>query len=600
MSPHDHDSEHPCEHDHDHDHEDVSEDDFPEPTAEEIFGPRVPPEPVFLQAGPVSLQFDPEWGVLRRFQVGGREALRAIYPAVRSDKWRTAPPRISQLEVESAGDSFRLSFICEHVDAESGVDFAWRGEVAGAPDGTVTYGFDGAARAPMRTNRTGLCVLHPSLPTAGRPVTVSHGDGREEVARFPSLISPHQPFFDVAALAHEVVPGVAVRVAFEGEVFETEDQRNWTDASFKTYGGALAKPIPLSLAAGHPVRQKVTFSLTAAAPLPAPPADAGPVRVTLPDEAITPLPGVGTRFAPEVGEPVPALVDPLRTLALGHVLVDVDLTAGGWRESLALGRRWADALGARVLLRVIFTPNHQPALAALAAEWAEAPGRLLAVSVVHPGEACPGAVTLGLVAAAMGRVAPAAPVASAPADNFADMNRFRPSPEFWAAPPMCPQVHTFDHESMMENIEAQPALLATARSFNPHPLLVGPVTLLRRRVPDPRQRSLFAAAWTAGSMAAVLPLGLAMAVTYHEHAGPMGVVGTPCEGVFEGLAGMTHAAPTLVSDPSTVAALTVFAPGGERRVLLANLTRWTVEIILGDDDESVFEFGPYATAWLDA
>jgi hypothetical protein len=35
-------------------------------------------------------------------------------------------------------------------------------------------------------------------------------------------------------------------------------------------------------------------------------------------------------------------------------------------------------------------------------------------------------------------------------------------------------------------------------------------------------------------------------------------------------------------------------------VLLANLTRWSVEIILDDEDESVFEFGPYSSAWLDA
>jgi hypothetical protein len=600
MSHHDHDPEHGHECTHDHEPEEEFDDDFPEPTDEEVYGPQVPAEPIFLQAGPVSVQFDTEWGILRRFRVGGRDALRAIYPAVRSSQWRTARPRISGLKVETTDDSFRLTFDCEHVDAETGVDFAWRGELTGTADGTVSYGLEGAARAAMRTNRTGLCVLHPILPTAGRPVTVTHGDGRAETTEFPSLISPHQPFFDVAALAHEVAPGVVARVAFEGDVFETEDQRNWTDASFKTYGGALAQPLPLSLAAGQHVRQRVTFTLEARGPLPAGPVEEPPVRVTLPAAGTVPLPSVGTRVAPDSGEPATALAEPLRTLGLGHVLVDVDLTVDGWSDRLAGGRRWADALDARVLVRLIFTPNHQPSLAAFAADWADAPGRLLAVAVVCPGEPCPGAVTLGLVADAVARVAPFVPVAAAPAENFADMNRFRPPPAFWAAPPMCPQVHSFDHESMMENLEAQPALLATARSFNPHPLLVGPVALLRRRVPDPRQGSLFAAAWTAGSLAAVLPRGLAAAVTYHEHAGPMGIPGTPCAGVLEGLAGATLTAPTTVSDPSAVAALTVFAADGARRVLLANLTRWTVEISLGEDEESAFEFGPYATAWLDA
>lgn len=595
-----HDTNHGGECDHHHDAEEEWEDDFPEPTAEEIFGPQVPAEPIRLQAGPVELWFDPDWAILRKFVVDGHEALRAIYPAVRSSQWKTAPPRISDLKVESAEASFRMTFACEHVDTETGVDFAWRGEIVGTAEGTVRYRFEGAARSAMKTNRTGLCVLHPILPTAGRPVTVTHVDGRDEATVFPSLISPHQPFFDVAALTHEVAPGLRARVSFDGDIFETEDQRNWTDASFKTYGGALSNPIPLAFAAGHAVRQEVTFSLTSARPPAAAPADARPVEVTLPTTGTIRLPSIGPRFAPEAGDPDEARVALWRTLAPGHLLVDIDLTAPTWPAALKRGRAWASAIGVPIVLRVVFTPNCQPALAALADAFAGTAFELRAVTAVTPGEPCPGAVTMGLVEAAFARTTPGVPVAAAPADNFADMNRFRPSPAYWVAPPMCPQVHTFDHQSLMENLEAQPALLATARSFNPHPLLVGPVTLLRRRVHDPRQGSLFAAAWTAGSLAAVLPLGLAATVTYHEHDGPRGIPGTPCEGVFEGFAGAGHTAPTTVSDPATVAALTVFDHDGARRVLLANLTPGTVEITLVGADDDAFEFGPYATAWLEA
>ena len=39
-----------------------------------------------------------------------------------------------------------------------------------------------------------------------------------------------------------------LRFAFEGELFELEDQRNWTDASFKTYPTpvALSDPRPMT------------------------------------------------------------------------------------------------------------------------------------------------------------------------------------------------------------------------------------------------------------------------------------------------------------------------------------------------------------------
>jgi len=558
----------------------------------------VPTDSLDLRAGPVRLRFDPDWGMLRGFMVDGCEALRAIYPAVRSSKWKTAPPRLRDLQVEDGEDSFRLTFSCDHVDAELGIDFGWKGELSGTADGKITYAFDGEARIAMATNRTGLCVLHPIATTAGRPVAVTHTDGRVERTAFPGLISPHQPFFEVAELRHEVRPGVDARVVLEGDTFETEDQRNWTDASFKTYGGALSTPLPLLFPVGHRVRQVVTFSLVAERTVPAVAPDQPVVRILLPPCGSLPLPSIGTRLAPEAGDPEPEAIDTWRHLQPGHFLVDVDLTAADWRAAFHRGQAWASAVGVAVVLRLVITPNHQPALAGLAEALAAAAAEVLAVTVVCPGEPCPGAVTMGLVEAALARVALTVPVAAAPADNFADMNRFRPSPAYWVAPPMCPQVHTFDHDSLMENLEAQAALLATARSFNPHPLVVGPVALLRRRVPDPRQGSLFAAAWTAGSLATVVPSGLVAAVTYHEHAGPMGIPGTPCQAVFDGLAGAVYTAPTVVSHPATMTALTVFTLQGERRVLLANLTRSSVVMSFDDGGEEI-EFGPYASAWIE-
>ena len=190
---------------------------------------------------------------------------------------------------------------------------------------------------------------------------------------------------------------------FEGDTFETEDQRNWTDASFKTYGGALSTPLPLALAAGHTVRQKVTFVLPAAGALATPAPGDQPMRVALPMTGTIPLPSVGARFAPEAGDP-----DPLRTaacgrLGLGHLLVDVDLRRMPGGTACATAAPGRTPWRVPVLLRVVFTANHQPAMAELAEAFAESPGQLLAVSVVCPGEACPGAVTLGLVAAALAR-----------------------------------------------------------------------------------------------------------------------------------------------------------------------------------------------------
>ena len=47
------------------------------------------------------------------------------------------------------------------------------------------------------------------------------------------------------------MPGVFATVRMEGDAFEMEDHRNWTDASFKTYVRPLALPWPYVLPAGR-------------------------------------------------------------------------------------------------------------------------------------------------------------------------------------------------------------------------------------------------------------------------------------------------------------------------------------------------------------
>src|SRR3712207_7382130 len=48
-----------------------------------------------------------------------------------------------------------------------------------------------------------------------------------------STLFPYTTFF--RSLTHEAAPGLRVTCRMEGDTFEMEDQRNWTDASFKTY-----------------------------------------------------------------------------------------------------------------------------------------------------------------------------------------------------------------------------------------------------------------------------------------------------------------------------------------------------------------------------
>ena len=128
-----------------------------------------------------------------------------------------------------------------------------RGSPARA-DGTLTFEGTATAVSDFTTNRTGFVVLHPIEGVAGAPVEVLHTDGRRVRARFPELIDPMCPFQDIRALTHEVLPGVSVTCTMQGDAYEMEDHRNWTDASYKTYIRPLAKPWPYTLAAGETSR----------------------------------------------------------------------------------------------------------------------------------------------------------------------------------------------------------------------------------------------------------------------------------------------------------------------------------------------------------
>ena len=140
----------------------------------------------------------------------------------------------------------------------------WTAEITGSAAGTLRFDAVCIPITDFETNRTGFAVLHPAA-IAGTAVTVEHVDGNAHQSRFPDLIEPLQPMQELRALTHEFAPGARVECRMEGDTFEMEDQRNWTDASYKTYVRPIGLPWPFMLAAGSALRQSVTLTITTAA-----------------------------------------------------------------------------------------------------------------------------------------------------------------------------------------------------------------------------------------------------------------------------------------------------------------------------------------------
>src|SRR5450432_3883516 len=207
-----------------------------------------------LFAGQLSMQY--EQGFLRYVRSKDTELLRMIYFALRDRNWGTVPGSIDDELVEQHALGFRIGYRCS--SRQNPIAMDWQVSIVATADHRIVFEVEGLALAGFYINRAGICVLHPVSECRGKPCLIEHPDGNQQQLSFPDTISPHQLFRDIALMQWKAAPGLDVRLDFKGEVFETEDHRNWTDHSFKTYSTPLDRPHPVFLPQGAVIRQSLT------------------------------------------------------------------------------------------------------------------------------------------------------------------------------------------------------------------------------------------------------------------------------------------------------------------------------------------------------
>lgn len=541
-----------------------------------------------LRAGPVTLLFG--HGDLRQLRVGGREILRRVYVAVRDENWNTIPYTIEDLRIDDQDDQFRISFTARHRHAN--IAFDWQAEIVGTNDGHISYTFDGVAQSTFLRNRIGFCVLHPAA-WAGSACEIEDPEGNLLQGHFPTAISPHQPFMNIRAIRRHFADGITTEVRMDGDVFEMEDQRNWTDASFKTYSTPLDLPFPVEISSGTQIHQSVQIQVTEA-PFAALDAQM-PASVTLGSPLRLPIPRLGLGLAD--GTMPQAVVDGLRALDLAHVRIDLDPSHNDLGKEL--DRAWQTAKSINAQLEIALHLGESPDV--------DLQAMANAVKTVKPGVVrwlifgrTAKTTPPGFAARARAILQPLTPDADIGGGTnayFTELNRFHPNVEELdvIAYSINPQVHAFDNLSIIESLEAQPMTVTSARQFaEGHPLVISPITLRPRFNPnatgperepepdelpadvDPRQSSQFAAAWTLGSIAH-LSYADVSALTFYQTHGLRGILdaeGNPYP-VYHVLAALAPFAGGTLVGVEFNAYLQVAALGvrkdNETRLLIANL-----------------------------
>ena len=592
-----------------------------------LFGTDEPaPAQRVLTAGPITATF--ENGQLRWVKIGEAEAIRAIAFLIRDRNWSTANPQIEDLVIDESDGGFKVGFTarCPTIDGE----FVWRGELTGTPDGVLRcVGVGSPEGTDFFTGRTGFVILHPLKGFVGKPVTIEHTDGTTRKSRIPEEIIPDQPFLLVRAMTHEPARGVKAEIRMEGDSWETEDHRNWTDASFKTYCRPLSLPYPYKIAKGEDVRHAVTLKFSGT--LPKEPAGApGPVTVKL-GAPSGKMPRIGVSVLPEDARAALRVAPLVKAAGIQHVNCRIDLRARGWEKPLADYGRLAKETGAEIVLEIIIPGADKPAKELGAAAKAVRAAKLRPAAVVvtpaadlksyPPGTPFPEDVpSWEAIAAAARKAFRNVRIGGGMLSNFTELNRKRPPKKLFdfITHATSGMVHAADDRSVMETLEAVGYIIHSTKaligrtpyrigpshignSFNPYGASVTPnpsggrVTMARV---EPRHRGLFGAAWHLGYLSQAAAGGLEAAtmaspvgefgIAYARlpHPQPLfdGVRGARVYPVYHVIRGLAAAAaarriPAESSDTGRVRSV-AWRKGRTTHVWLANLGGDTVEVKL--------------------
>ncbi len=450
--------------------------------------------------------------------------LRAIRVVARDQDWQTLPVEILKVHSDHVGLELDLRMAGFGIDIQASLR-------VDATDG-LRVAVSGTCVTDFWRNRLGLVVLHPPN-VAGTALTVIHPDSRAEVSQFPEAISPHQPAMDIAGLRWSV-DGVDAQLAFEGEIFEMEDQRNWTDASFKTYSTPLAEPFPVFLPAGTSFSQALHLHARRVGPAPAD----REFLCALIHRGKMPAISVGAATAPDEAHEMPAP-------PASAVLVEIHARAANRAAVLRRAARAGLPLDIRL---VVHTADEIAELLDLID--ASGIGALVRLGVFGAKSHVTEPEFWGVLVAEVATRKLNCELVAGARSHFTEFNRTSaqlPEDAPAVTVSLTPQMHAQERSQIVESLPIQTEVLTnTRRIAQGRPVHVGPVTLRPRfnavgttlppeefdhldhgygphrlaETGDPRQHSAAVGAWVIASAAS---LAGAESICYFEEWGPRGI-----------------------------------------------------------------------------
>lgn len=491
-------------------------------------------ESMLIEVG--ALSFTLEGSGIRHVRLGDKEMVRAIAFLARDHDWGTLEPELKILKQSVRNDRAVIEISANYCSREATLESSLKIEANSA---FLKFSSNVKAIGDFETNRSGFTVLHPAS-AAGCLLTVEHSNGEIDISQFPVLIDPWQPFMEIRSLTHHQ-NGLSVSCFFEGDVFEMEDQRQWGDASFKTYNRPIALAWPYTINDGEGFAQSVTISWQQSV-----------ISNIMPSGEVLPLksknkkptfPNTAILVTAEHAKVLIEKPDDLLKASPQRLLCHLDNTIGDMSEQIENFAKLQKNLKQPIYdLELVCGFEKYPyeellVIDKLMKEFGFKPNSIMVCPSADristpPGSIWPDCPSLIDVHTASRDIFGDVILGGGMVSFFPELNRKRPPVEIldFVSHSLCPIVHAADDISVMETLEAINHISRTARSFiGDAEYRIGPSTIGMRQNPygsrtkpnpeksrvcmaadDPRHGAKFGAAYTVGLAVALAESGIAV------------------------------------------------------------------------------------------
>ncbi len=520
--------------------------------------------------------FDLARAAVRNVRYKNVQIIDLLYTAIRPWDWSTLDPDQHSEDIKVTGDicviTIKDSF-AGSLDAQT--------EITISKDNIFTVAYELRGLAEYSVNRWGICFCLNSADWVGSTVK---SQGNEH--QLPAAISPQRVVDGVTQglfpAAHEMLFAAtdqrSIKVVSTGKVLEAEDQRNWTDNTYKIYSGSLSEPRPFVTSAGSLWRQSVTFEIS-------PPNKQVPDGSKIIVKEIDSLPSIGLQFNTDSLLPIDALNNAIFLLDIDHIRINEEsLTAQKINTVSTNG----------LIVEAALLSSHS--------------GDKLHRDIEHLNKQIPAGSRIliqreGREIVEIGDLPKNQSLSSfIPGTDayLVDLHRNKYQFGESISYSMVPTVHSSDVETIFKTLYTQRESIQFAQEFLAQQVLISPITFSTRGNPETghardqrinfanpemalRIRTIEGAAWTLGSIFALASAG-AYSGTWHELFGEFGIIYPDGDAIkfsptFHALAALgAHHAHEITIATSLDNSWVAFENREAKKIVVASLRPWAIEI----------------------